>query len=248
MANIVIIGNADDEMVELDGFSNTPLTTVATNVSGSNGVSWDADGNPYYCDGVTDVMRRNVGFTTTLDVSVDVSGFETAPLGISWTGTDTWMSGNSSDTNYLFTGFTNTIDTSYSTIAAVADNSPWGITWDGTDHYFVGKQGDNAYQMDGDTSTELARIDLSAVGTDSSGCTWEDPDFIWCDSGTDDMHKMVGFTTTVDTTVDISGIDTTVSGITVADFNARVGIIAGLLLLERHAPRGVARGVMRGVV
>jgi len=128
--DLLVVGTSavpsHDAIFKLVNFTTTIRDSVAC--SEASGLSWTGADVIYSRFDTTLAIYRlmqAVGFSGTVQTSVNVSSIDTAPNDISWNGTNPIWCGSQADKLYEQSGFTSTLNTSLSVAAKDAD--PLGI-------------------------------------------------------------------------------------------------------------------------
>lgn len=115
------------------------------------GCSWDGANLLSSIVGASDhEVRVHDGFSDTVDTVIDVAAIDTNVTGITFDGTDVYLSGNGTNTLYQLDGLTNTV---LDSIPSLFTN-PNGIEWVGSELWTCAANG-NSSKQDGLTATVL---------------------------------------------------------------------------------------------
>lgn len=158
-----------------------------------------------------DRLERQSAFTITVKDSIDISGIDNVPHGITWDGTDILWTGDEANRSYKNSGFTITVLDSVATNGV--DATVTGITWDGTHQYLAGNTNDYIYKCSGFTATITNSFDCSGVDNRPREVSWDGTNLLLGGRETAKLYLQSGFSVTVQNSNSVSGIDIYVGGI-----------------------------------
>jgi len=144
-------------------------------------------------------------FSVTVKTSLDISGTDASPYGISWDGTNTPWVGVQYAKFYLQSGqFSSTVKTSLDPTGI--DSAPRGISWDGADTPWCGGESDKLYLQSGQFSSTV-KTSRSIVGIDTNplSISYDGTNTPWIGSDENRLYVQSGkFSVTLKTSLTVS--------------------------------------------
>ena len=127
-ASYVDIDTSDDKAHRYKGFSSTLLDCFTNPIVTPKGIDWDGKLLFTGDQSVNDKIYRHIGFTSSINDSLNTQSIDGTLAGVAWDGSDTLFNGATNDRIYKLTGFTTSVSSSY----AIADSDSSGVAWDGS--------------------------------------------------------------------------------------------------------------------
>jgi hypothetical protein len=166
------------------------------------GTSTYQDVDWVFADQATDRLFYMSGsFTSQVKDSIDISGTDLEPGGISTTGTepsDTPWSGGAGDTHHMQSGrFTSTVK--QSVVMSGIDTDIRGISLNDIDTYWTGRQADKLYNTSGQFTTTIHDSEaIGGIDTGVQGISVDDVNTLWTGDSADKIYYQSGqFTSTL---------------------------------------------------
>ena len=191
--------------------------TSSLSLGHSNIVAYN-DYNTLWAGNAGDKLYLQSGqFTSTLLTSLDISGSDTFPTGITWNGTDTAWIGMEFGNLFLQSGrFTATIKESMSWPGEW--DYAYGLSWDGDNTSWGGGGNEILYLMSGHFTTTLKDSEDVSSYSALGGISYDGTHAFWAGAGTK-LYKMSGqFTSTMLDSEDVTSYNYIVK-ISVDDIN-----------------------------